>query len=105
MQQRLGFALRASLAEKGWKPPDLARALGKDPSTVARWCNGESVPNLFMVRPIAEALGVPADFIYDPPAVPEYPISLEYLVRKATAEGVEEGLQRARTPRPKKRAS
>jgi transcriptional regulator with XRE-family HTH domain len=92
MRQRLGFALRVALADKGWKPPDLARVIKVDPSTVTRWAAGESVPNLFMVKALSEALGVPPAYIYDPEAVPDYPISLEGLIRRATAEGMEEGL-------------
>lgn len=98
MQRRLAYAIRAALARKGWKPPDLARAINRDASTVTRWADGKSVPNLLMVKAIAEALEVKPEFLYDPPPVPEYPLS-EYLVREAAAEGVEEGIAQARRRR------
>lgn len=75
------------MAAKDWKVPDLARTLGRDPGTVDRWANGKSVPNLFMVKRLAEALGVRPEFLYDPPPVPDYPLS-EYLVRQATEQGI-----------------
>lgn len=98
MQQRLAYAIRAALAAKDWKPPDLARAIGRDPSTVTRWVNGDTVPNMLMTKAIAEALDVRPELLFDPPPVPDYPIS-EYLVREATAEAVEEGAARARRRR------
>jgi transcriptional regulator with XRE-family HTH domain len=98
MQRRLAYAIQAAMAVKGWKAPDLARALGRDPSTVNRWVNGESVPNLFMVKQIAEALDVRPELVYDPPPVPDYPLS-EYLVRREGALSVAEGAARARRPR------
>ncbi len=99
MQQRLAYAIRAALAAKGWKPPDLARAIGVDASTTTRWADGISVPNLLMVGPMSKALGVKPEFLFNPPPVPNYPLS-EYLVRQAAAEGVEEGIRRSqRQPR------
>lgn len=87
MRRRLAYAIRAAMAAKDWKVPDLARALGRDPGTVDRWANGRSVPNLFMVKTLAGALGVKPEFLYDPPPVPDYPLS-EYLVRQATEQGI-----------------
>lgn len=98
MQRRLAYAIRAALAAKGWKPPDLARELNRDPSTINRWVNGESVPNLFMVKALATALGVKPELLYDPPPVPDYPLS-EYLVREAASAGVEQGLRQGRRRR------
>lgn len=86
------------MAAKDWKVPDLARALGRDPGTVDRWANGKSVPNLFMVKAIADALDVKPEFIYNPPPVPDYPLS-EYLVQREAAIAVEEGTARARRRR------
>lgn len=98
MQRRLAYAIRAAMTAKGWKPPDLARALNRDPSTVTRWVNGESVPNLLMTKPLADALEVRPEFLLDPPPVPEYPLS-EYLVREAGAQAVAEGVQQGRRRR------
>lgn len=86
------------MAAKDWKVPDLARALGRDPGTVDRWANGRSVPNLFQVKQIAAVLGVKPEFIYDPPPVPDYPLS-EYLVRQATEQGMAHGVAEDRRRR------
>lgn len=96
MQRRLAYAVSAAMAAKGWKAPDLAKVLKRDPSTVARWATGESVPNLLMTKQLAAALDVRPEFLFDPPPVPDYPLS-EFLVRRETAAGVEEGI--ARQPR------
>jgi transcriptional regulator with XRE-family HTH domain len=98
MRRRFAYALRAAMTAKDWKVPDLARALGRDPGTVDRWANGKAVPNLFHVKAIAEALGVRPELLYDPPPVPAYPLS-DYLVQHEAAEGVQEGLERARRRR------
>jgi len=98
MRQRLAYALNAAMLAKDWKAPDLAKAIGRDASTISRWANGESVPNLLMTKALAEALEVRPEFLFDPPPVPDYPLS-EYLVRRATEAGVEEGTARARRRR------
>lgn len=98
LQRRLAYAIRAAMTAKGWKPPDLARELRRDPSTVNRWVNGESVPNLLMTKALAAALEVKPEFLFDPPPVPDYPLS-EYLIREAGVAAVAEGTQRARRRR------
>lgn len=98
MQERLAFAIRAAMARKGWKAPDLARAIGRDASTVSRWAAGQSVPNMLMTKVLARALEVRPEFLFDPPALPDYPIS-EYLVREAAVEAIDEGVQRVRRRR------
>jgi hypothetical protein len=50
MRRRLAYALNAAMAAKGWKSPDLAKAINRDASTVTRWANGDSVPNLLMTK-------------------------------------------------------
>lgn len=104
MQQRLAYAIRAAMAVKDWKPPDLARAMKRDPSTTARWADGTSVPSLLVLKQLAEVLGVRPEFLYDPPPIPDYPLS-EYLVREATATGVEEGIAAAARPRRRRAAA
>lgn len=104
LKQRFGFAIRVALANKGWKPPDLARALGVDPSTADRWASGESVPSLLLVPALSQNLDVPPDYLYEPKEVPDYPISLEGLIRRASAEGTEEGLKQ-RPPQRRRKAT
>jgi transcriptional regulator with XRE-family HTH domain len=98
MRRRLAYALNAAMLAKGWKSPDLAKAIGRDASTVSRWANGDSVPNLLMTKALAEALEVRPEFLFDPPPVPDYPLS-EYLIRQATESGLDEGIRRARRRR------
>lgn len=95
MRRRFAYALNAAMSVKGWKAPDLAREIHRDASTVTRWAKGESIPSLFLVKPIAAALSVRPEFLFDPPAVPEYPLT-DYLIAAAVTSGVEEGRRRAR---------
>ncbi len=61
--------LKDALGQKGWRPPELARQLEKtmgrrvDPSMVRRWVNGQKLPSLEYVGPLAAALGVSADWL------------------------------------------
>ena len=85
MRRRFAYALNAAMARRLWKAPDLAKAIGRDASTVSRWANGDSLPNLLMVRPLADALKVRPEFLFDPPEVPEYPLD-RYLLEAADPE-------------------
>ena len=98
MRRRFAYALNAAMLVKGWKAPDLAREIKRDASTVTRWAKGESIPSLFLVKPIAAALEVRPELLFDPPPVPDYPLS-EYLVREVAAEGVADGTREARRRR------
>ncbi len=98
LQRRFAYAVSAAMAAKGWKPPDLAKALGMHPTAVGRWVKGETLPNILTVKPLAKALSVRPEFLYDPPPIPDYPLS-EYLVREASATGTEEGIAAARPRR------
>lgn len=66
-----------------------------DDAEVNRWVNAETLPNIMMVAPLARALGVKPELVYDPPERPEYPIS-DYLVRVAGEAAIAEGISRAR---------
>lgn len=85
MRRRFAFALNTYMRAKGWKAPDLAKAIKRDASTVSRWTKAESVPSIFLVKPIADALSIPARLLFDPPPVPEYPPA-EYLIPEADAQ-------------------
>jgi len=58
--------------------------------TIARWARGDTVPSALDVGPLAEALGVKAELLVYPPAVPSYPMA-EYLVAGAVVIGGREG--------------
>lgn len=94
-------------AEHGWeRVPAIAHIAGVvsvSPRTVSRWAAGEAVPDLLQVVPLANELGVSPMLFVQPPEVPAYPLD-EYLVRQATAEGLEEGIRRASRPRRRRGA-
>ncbi len=73
----------------------LAPLVGVSDRTVKRWTTGDTVPDALKLVPLAHHLGVNAMLFVDPPEVPEYPLS-SYLVEREAAEGVAEGLRRAR---------
>lgn len=98
-RERFAYALREAMRVARLTPPKLAERLDVAPKTVNRWVNAETLPNIMMIVPLAKALGVRPELVYDPPERPEYPIS-EYLVRVAADQGVAEGIQRSRRPRP-----
>lgn len=85
MQRRFAFALRAAMAQKGWKAPDLARAIKRDASTVSRWLDEKSLPNILVTKQLSAALGVRPEFLFDPPQVPEYPLH-DYLIPQADVD-------------------
>lgn len=97
-RERFAYALREAMRAAKLTPPKLAARLDVAPKTVNRWLNGQALPNVMMVRPLADALDVRPELIYDPPDRPDYPLS-EYLLRRAGEAGVEEGLRHARRPR------
>ena len=97
LRSRFAYALRSAMARKGWKPSDLADAIRRDESTVSRWTTEKSVPNIFVIKALAEALEVRPDLLFDPPPLPEYPLA-DYLIDRAVIAGVVEGRRRAGSP-------
>lgn len=91
---RLSYALQYAMDRKKLSPPQLARLIGKAPSTINRWLAGTSAPSLLDLVPLADALGVDPRLFVDPPPIPEYPIE-QYLVRESVEAGIEEGTRRA----------
>lgn len=104
--RRLAYAIAEAIEhaarERDEEPAEtmrwLAPLVGVSERTLKRWTTGESIPDVLKLVPLSQHLGVNAMLFVDPPEVPEYPLS-EYLVRRAGAEGVSEGLTRARRDR------
>lgn len=95
MQDRLAYAIRQAMARRGIKSArELARLMGRDPTTVNRWTTGQSVPSALVVKPLAAALGVKVEYLVDPPAVPEYPID-SYLISEEEVRDQQELAARA----------
>lgn len=93
-KERLTFAIQAAMRRRGLTPPKLAAMLGKHADTVRRWRDGETVPTILDVAPLAEALGVDPSYLIEPPPLPEYPLD-EYLVgdpEQPTVAGADQAL-------------
>jgi transcriptional regulator with XRE-family HTH domain len=58
-----GAALRAIREAQHIERPDLARIVGIDPSYLYKIETGERRPRAWLIRPLAEALGVPESAI------------------------------------------
>ena len=87
--QLLARYIREARERKGLTPPQLAQKVGVFRGTVNDWEKGESVPNLLMLGPLCDALGVTADLFRRLPSAPRSPLE-DYL------EEVEEAQSRAR---------
>ena len=75
--RRLARAIREAIEGSELKPADLGRlpGLGVSEKTVYRWMNGEAVPDVLQLRPLADALGVSPMMFVDPPVPPVYPLA------------------------------
>lgn len=93
-KDRLAYAIRYAMKEQGLTASDVAQRIGRSKMTVGRWMRAETAPSLLDVTPLANALGVRPEYLYDPPEIPRYPID-QYLVEDAVQGGVEEGERRA----------
>jgi transcriptional regulator with XRE-family HTH domain len=70
---RLAYAIRSARDRRGLTPPQLADRLHVGRGTVNKWESGEQVPNLLMLGPLCEALGVDANlFAVLPPYIWSY---------------------------------
>jgi transcriptional regulator with XRE-family HTH domain len=76
---RLAYWIRDIRFRRGLTPPELGKLVGVTRSTVNKWENGEQVPSMLWLGPLAAALA-------------------DYLVETTAASGVEEGRRRAGEP-------
>lgn len=102
-KERLAYAIRYAMQKKKLSAPEVAARIGRSTITVGRWVRGETAPSLLDVTPLANALGVRPEYLFDPPEIPEYPID-QYLVEDAVQAGVEEGERRAARQREERQA-
>ena len=64
--------LKSVLSDSGVERGELARYLGVSVSTVNRWLNGISTPNVYQFREIAYFFGLPYDwFLEDEGSIPD----------------------------------
>jgi transcriptional regulator with XRE-family HTH domain len=90
LARALGGAIRGRRLAAGVTREQLAERLGLDPTTVARWEDGNRLPTLARLRSIAAALGCTAlDLVADAqqPAVSraEFEVALAELLEAAAA--------------------
>jgi transcriptional regulator with XRE-family HTH domain len=69
---RLAYAIRSARDRRGLTPPQLADRLHVGRGTVNKWESGEQVPNLLMLGPLCEALGVDANLFAVLPPIPAW---------------------------------
>lgn len=87
-RDRFGYALQEALRATGTSERELAKRMGIDPRTIAKWRNGKGLPDYYQTIALAETLGVKEDLFRNPPPVPEpvtYPIR-DYLIRPEVAQ-------------------
>lgn len=69
---RLAYAIRSARDRRGLTPPQLADRLHVARGTVNKWESGEQVPNLLMLGPLCDALGVDANLFAVLPPIPAW---------------------------------
>lgn len=90
---RLGYWIEQARSQRGLTRQQLAQSLGVAYTTVYMWETGQKVPNMLMLGPLCEALGVEPSLFAELPAAPPSPV--EGYLRKAASEGARLGAQRA----------
>jgi len=81
----LAYAIRTARLRRGLTPPKLAKLLNVAPGTVNKWEEADQIPNLLMLGPLCEALGVDANLFADLPPIPASPVD-DYLVSDLAPE-------------------
>src|SRR5690606_26683664 len=71
-RSRLAYAIRSARDKRGMTPPQLADRLHVARGTVNKWESGEQVPNLLMLGPLCDALGVDANLFAVLPPIPAW---------------------------------
>lgn len=56
--QKTGFFIAALRREKGWTQKELAERLGVTDKAVSRWETGKGMPDVSLLKPLSETLGV-----------------------------------------------
>ena len=61
--EELGRRIRAQREKRGLKQQDLANALRVSPQAVSKWERGENAPDIGLLGPLANLVGVTTDFL------------------------------------------
>lgn len=98
-RSRLAYAIRSARDRRGLTPPQLADRLHVARGTVNKWESGEQIPNLLMLGPLCDALGVDANLFAVLPPIPAWEGD-SYLMDAGTAPGLAEEIEAARRDVP-----
>lgn len=90
--------LRRLMKLRGLSQAKLASVVGRHQTTISAWCRGENIPTLADGRMLADALGVPLDYLADDgadePKPPEFSAEERQLIRDARVIGIAEARRR-----------
>src|SRR5512135_1331206 len=90
--------LKSLMRRRGLSQTRLARLIGRHQTTVGAWCRGVNCPTLEDGRLLADALGVPLDYLADDeadePKPPEFTADERQLIRDARVIGIAEARRR-----------
>lgn len=104
-KQKFGAFVAALRKEKGYTQKDLADMLYISNKAISKWETGVSIPDMALLVPLAEALGVTVTELLNcqrlPQDIPIAPDQTEELVKKVI--GLSEGEQKKYPPNRKKR--
>jgi len=84
VRRRRGYWIRQARELRGWGQKELAAALGYESNVtgnISKWEKGTRPVPSDMFTPLARALGLPADFLVDPPETDEE--RLDAAIRRA----------------------
>ena len=82
--KKIGKFIAENRKAKGLKQKELAEKLGVSDKTVSRWENGNYMPDLSILKPLSEVLGISLNEL----------LSGEYIMQENVAEKAEASIER-----------
>ena len=103
---RFAYAIRTARERRGLTPPQLARLLRIQPSTVNAWEKPDktAAPSILDLGPLCDALGVDANLFAVLPAIPPSPVD-EYLTLSPEEEAALRSVDAVSEGQPKPRGA
>lgn len=90
------YALRAAIQHRGMTYEELGGLVGHPKGTIQRWATGATLPSVWDIAQLADALGVEDSYFVRPPEPTPYP--LHDFLREVTQRAEVEGRDRADRP-------